>query len=262
MKTVKQSVSLEYITPNAAELIEHAGRTCYKSENKITPTSAHEFVEMVKHRGHHSVIEHPYASFRVITNRGVSHEFVRHRLFSYSQESTRYCNYSKKKFGKEITVIEPPGLDEFTYAIWKQSVEKAEQSYFELLDGWGDKYPGVPPQIARSVLPICLKTEFVATANFREWRHFIRLRTAPAAHPEMREVATWIRDTLIEHCPVVFSDLLDLRTTDQKVDEFKKELLALRTQEHNAVPDETIGDGSVATIDTVLKIMEEIFRRK
>jgi len=133
---------------------------------------------------------------------GNSHEFVRHRLASYSQESSRYCNYSKAKFGGEITVIEPPGLAEmgtgFNRDQWRLSVETAERCYLNMIEH------GCKPEIARSVLPTCLKTEFVVTANFREWLHFIKLRTSPKAHPQMREVAGLIRDLLVIECPEVF----------------------------------------------------------
>lgn len=202
MRIIPQSVELEYITPDAAELIERAGRTCYKSEDKITGSSAKKFMKMILGRGHHSVIEHPFAAFRVVCDRGVSHEFVRHRLMSFSQESTRYCNYGKGKFGSEITVIEPPGLIPEQLFIWKYAMEACEQNYMDLLK------KGCPPQIARSVLPNSLKTELVATANFREWRHFLKLRTAPAAHPQMIEVASKIGDILMEHCPAAFEDVL------------------------------------------------------
>lgn len=206
MRVEQLSVSLEFITPNALQLIERAGRTCYKSADKITDDSAETFVKMVLARGHESVVEHPYASFRVVSDRGVSHEFVRHRLMSYSQESTRYCNYGRGKFRNEIAVIEPPRLSEYDKAVWKSAMEDAERSYMALIKN------NVAPQIARSVLPICLKTEFVATANFREWRHFLKLRTSPAAHPMMREVAHMISAILLDHARVCFEDVVSPST--------------------------------------------------
>lgn len=134
MRIVPQSVELEFITPNAAQLIERAGRTCYKSEGKITADSADKFVKMVMERGHESVIEHAYASFRVICDRGVSHEFVRHRIFSYSQESTRYCNYSKAKHDNQITTIQVPLVNpEMSSEAWREANEMSERAYFELL---------------------------------------------------------------------------------------------------------------------------------
>ena len=201
MKIVPQSAELLFITPNAAQFIEKAGRVCYKSEDKITPTSASAFIKMLIHeKGHESVIEHAHATFRVVCDRGVSHEIVRHRIASYSQESTRYCNYAREKFGAEITVIEPPGLPPALREEWFCSMRAIEQLYVEMIE------QKVSPQIARSVLPTCLKTEIVITYNFREWRHFLRLRTSKAAHPQMREVADTIRRILVEQCPEVFGD--------------------------------------------------------
>lgn len=198
MRIVEPSVELLWITPEPYKEIEAAGRTCYKSEDKITEDSAIKFCEMIKQRGHASVVEHACASFRIICDRGVSHEIVRHRLASYSQESTRYCNYSKDKFGNEISVIEPPGLEGYARLIWKRSMEELEKGYNEMIK------EGVAPQIARSILPNSLKTELVMTANFREWMHFISLRTSPAAHPQIRPLAEKIQETLAGYCPTIF----------------------------------------------------------
>ena len=200
MKIVKPEVSLEWITDMPLKTIERAGRTCYKSEDKITDDSAEKFYTMIYQRGHESVVEHACASVRIICDRGVSHEIVRHRLASYSQESTRYCNYSKEKFGNEITVIEPPGLSVDEAEEWEHAVHAIERSYMWLIS------KGTSPQIARSILPNCLKTELVMTANFREWMHFLKLRTSPAAHPQMREVAVMIKAILAEHCPQIFGE--------------------------------------------------------
>ena len=200
MRIVPQSVSLEWITPMPLQAIERAGRTCYKSEDKITQDSAKTFYKMIHQRGHESVAEHAVASVRIICDRGVSHEIVRHRIASYSQESTRYCNYSKEKFGREITVIQPPGMSKLDIDDWHAATETVEEYYIQMLDR------GCSPQIARSVLPTCLKTEMVMTANFREWKHFIKLRTDPAAHPQMREVAFMIKEVLSKECPEVFGD--------------------------------------------------------
>ena len=136
-------------------------------------------------------------------DRGVSHEIVRHRMASYCQESTRYCNYSKDAFGSEITVIRPAFLVEDTpgWIYWKTSCRMAEKAYFDLLD-WG-----CTPQEARAVLPTCLKTEVMMTANLREWRHFFKLRTAPAAHPQMREVAIPLLHQMRSQVPVIFDDI-------------------------------------------------------
>lgn len=199
--------------------LEIAGRTCYKSEDRITDDSALSFVKMLLGRGHEAMIEHHSVSVRIICDRGVSHEIVRHRLASYAQESTRYCNYSKDKFGSELTFILPcwfkndvtgqypiqPGklMPAMTEAevCWFQSMVRAERDYLKLLDlGW-------TPQQARSVLPNSLKTEIVVTMNLREWRHFLRLRTAPEAHPQMREIAVPILEHFRAEIPVLFDDI-------------------------------------------------------
>lgn len=199
--------SFEILTPVDGQAIlkhiEQCGRVCYKSEGKTTDTSAAAFVRGIIKRGHEAVLEHASITVRFVCDRGVSHEIVRHRLASYCQESTRYCNYIKEDFGKEITVIKPLYLDEGTraFASWRNVCETAERSYFTLLE-WG-----CTPQEARAVLPNSLKTEVVMTADLREWRHFLKLRTAPAAHPQMREVAVPLLRWMQEHVPVMFDDI-------------------------------------------------------
>lgn len=200
MKVIDPSVSLEWITPLALKMVERAGRTCYKSECSITDDSASKFIVMIKQRGHESVVEHAVASFRIICDRGVSHEIVRHRIASFSQESTRYCNYSKDKFGKEVTFIKPVNISGSNLDFWEECMRSAESNYFSMLDR------GYTPQMARSVLPNSLKTELVMTANFREWMHFLELRTSSAAHPQMQQIALMIKDVLVKECPEVFSD--------------------------------------------------------
>lgn len=205
MKIIEPKVEL-INAPDYATLlstVEQAGRTCYKSEDKITDGSAEKFVRNILKRGHEAVIEHASLTVRFTCDRGVSHEIVRHRLAAYCQESTRYCNYSKDGFGGEITVINPMSFDcsDSPYRIWKRSCENAETAYFDLLN------EGCTPQEARSVLPNSLKTEVVMTADMREWRHFIRLRCAPAAHPDMRVVAGLLYDLLKSTYPVFFEDI-------------------------------------------------------
>jgi thymidylate synthase (FAD) len=179
--------------------IEKAGRTCYKSEDLITDESAKKFVRMIIRRGHHSVLEHESVSVRIICDRGVTHEIVRHRLASYSQESTRYCNYGQEKHGGGIKVIAPPGLGN-SLGIWREAVAVAERAYLELLENH-------PPEIARSVLPNSLKTEIVMTCNLREWRHFFSLRTASAAHPQMRQIARPMLEAFRILIPIIFDDV-------------------------------------------------------
>lgn len=184
--------------------IEEYGRTCYKSEDNISDESADNFVRRILRKGHESVIEHEKLTARIICDRGVSHELVRHRLASYSQESTRYCNYGKGKFGKELTFIRPcfwPD-DSLQYHLWLSAMSTAEGVYMYLLEN------GAKPEEARSVLPNSLKTEVVMTANLREWRHFFRLRCAPAAHPQMREIANQLLAQAYAALPVIFEDVV------------------------------------------------------
>jgi len=212
------------------QLIELAGRTCYKSENKITEDSAKEFTEMVIKRGHHSVIEHSSLTVKFICDRGVTHELVRHRLCAFSQESTRYCNY---KGG--VTFVIPPwvevtpceirtitgigeyrpekirdfwgglsgtvNLSDLGTELWLYAMADTEVKYISLLvDGWS-------PQQARSVLPNSLKTEIVVTANIREWRHIFTLRCSKAAHPQIREIMIPLHKELKALIPIVFDGI-------------------------------------------------------
>ena len=183
--------------------IEKIGRVCYKSENNISDESAKKFIGNIIASGHESVIEHASITVKFICDRGVSHEIVRHRIASYSQESTRYCNYSKDKFGNELTLIKPCFWDEGSkeYQLWLDSMAILEKNYMELLAC------GAKPQEARSILPNSLKTEIVVTMNLREWRHFFKLRTSERAHPQMREVALMVLKEFKSRIPVIFDDI-------------------------------------------------------
>lgn len=192
--------------PNGHEVLRHlelCGRVCYKSEDAISDESAERLIRMMLERGHESPIEHFGVSVRIICDRGVSHEWVRHRIASFSQESTRYCNYQKSKFGSELTFIRPYFAEEGSklFDIWKSSMQQAETAYFEMLNC------GAKPEDARSVLPNSLKTEFICTMNLREWRHFFRLRCAPAAHPAMRETSIPLLHEFQKMIPVLFDGL-------------------------------------------------------
>lgn len=205
MKIVKPYIVLESKIDGKDILrqIEMIGRTCYKSEDKINDSSAIDFVQRILKMGHESVIEHISISVRVICDRGVSHEIVRHRIASYSQESTRYCNYSDSKFGNELTFIKPCFWKENSeeYNLWAKTMSQIEERYFKLLS------LGASPQEARSVLPNSLKTEIVITMNLREWRHFFKLRTSQTAHPQMREVALLIFNLFKNEVPIIFDDI-------------------------------------------------------
>ena len=187
--------------------IEYIARTCYKSESMITDLSAVKMVESLINRGHEAMLEHQSISVKFIVDRGVSHELVRHRMASYAQESTRYCNYSKDKFGNELTFISPCFWSKSSreYEEWYAAMNSAEDIYFELID-WG-----VTPEQARTVLPNSIKTEIVMTANLREWRHFFKLRaigTTGKPHPQMLEVTVPLLAEFKALIPVVFDDLI------------------------------------------------------
>ncbi len=198
MNIVEQGVDLLTSTPNPEQHIERCGRIAYKSEDRISRGTAAAFIRKIIELGHESVLEHASATLVVVCDRGISHEIVRHRIGSYTQESTRFCNYSRSRFGSEITVIEPPDLPSELRNNWYNSCVNAEIAYQFLVQ------QGVGPQISRSVLPTCLKTEIAITYNFREWRHFLRLRLASAAHPQMRAIAKMIHSRLITLAPACF----------------------------------------------------------
>ena len=196
-----KNISAEDILKN----IEKFGRVCYKSESRITENSANSFVQRIIKRGHESVIEHEKITVKIICDRGVSHEIVRQRIASYSQESTRYCNYTDDKFGKELTFIRPCFWEQNSkkYNIWYKQIESVEKNYFSLID------LGSTPEQARSILPNSLKTEIVITMNLREWRHFFKLRTSLKAHPQMREISLPLLNEMSNYLPMIFSDLLN-----------------------------------------------------
>lgn len=250
MRIIKPSYEIEAILPSEEYLLhflERQGRTCYKSEDKMTEDSAEKFIRSIlktdarermrqvivdtlydtlqsgstyqpeevadsmmeqvlsimDDAAHESVIEHASMSVRFICDRGVTHELVRHRLAAFSQESTRYCNYSKGKFGNELTVIHPCFLTEGThqYKLWLDAMCTAETLYLDMLKN------GAKPQEARDVLPNSLKTEIVCTANVREWRHIFRLRTSKKAHPQMRELMCPLLAEARRRVPVIFDDV-------------------------------------------------------
>ena len=205
MKIIEPSVELAQ-NLDAAEIMKHierAGRVCYKSESNISDTSAEKFIANIIKSGHESVIEHVSITFKIICDRGISHEIVRHRISSFSQESSRYCDYSGGKFGGELTFIKPCfwNEDDENYLLWRETMATLEKNYLEM------RKKGARPEQARSILPNSLKTEIFMTANLREWRHFLKLRTAKRAHPQMREIAIQIYKILNENLPVIFSDI-------------------------------------------------------
>ncbi len=201
MRVVKQSAKLIWCTDQPERTIERIARVCYKSEDKITKDSSGPFIRLLLQSGHFAMIEHASASFHLVTDRGISHELVRHRLASYAQESTRYCNYGGRKFRHSCTFVLPSNIDDGHKRIIMSACRDAEHHYFYLVQN------GTSPQIARAVLPNCLKTEIVMTANFREWLHFLKLRTNKKAHPQMVELANLIKKELVKLSPTIFTDL-------------------------------------------------------
>ena len=222
MKIIEPSIILEDEI-NGQEIlnkIERIGRVCYKSENNIKEGSAERFISNLINRHHESVLEHVSISVRVICDRGVSHEIVRHRLASYSQESSRYCNYSNDKFGNELTFIKPcwfkSNVEDFNEYVnndnYTVSLSADELDWIALMIAIEDLYSlfiddNWTPEQARSILPNSIKTEIVMTMNLREWRHCFKMRCDKAAHPQMSQIANMILDTFKEKIPVIFNDI-------------------------------------------------------
>lgn len=217
MRLIKPYVELVYFQPEAATAIEKIGRVCYQSSDRsdFSELSSCDFVKRLISKGHLSVLEHASATVRFVVDRGVSHEIVRHRIASYSQESTRYCKYNS-----HVVFVIPSWASEIKAGIyayysvnyadtlpadqrtWFIAMLNAEADYSKLISH------NISPQNARSVLPNSLKTELIMTANMREWRHFFQLRTAPAAHPDMRIVAGQALRAMHYRAPEIFGDLL------------------------------------------------------
>lgn len=203
MKIIEQSYRILW---NPGDVIEKAARTCYRSKDKITEdgSSDQKIKEMLTTLGHTAMLEHSVLSVEFTTDRAIANELERHRLCSFAQESTRYCNYSKDKFGNELTFVQPEWiLDLFTYeaSIWADACVMAEHTYLILLK------IGLKPEDARCVLPLSLATKLVMTTNYAEWRHILKLRTAKGAHPQMRALMIPLLKELQETIPVIFDDI-------------------------------------------------------
>ena len=203
----------EILTPidglTELKAIELAARVCYKSEAAITEDgeSAKKLIRRLIESGHEAMLEHSFLSVKFTVDRGVTHELIRHRLCSFAQESTRYCNYSGEKFRHDVRFVIPYFFEERSredkpeqLALWAEACLSAEKAYFDLLD------KGATPQEARTVLPNSTAADIVVTANFREWRHILKLRTAKDAHPQMREVMCPLSEELQRRIPVIFDD--------------------------------------------------------
>lgn len=195
--------------------IERVARVCYKSEDKITPDgkSAIKLVRFLVNQGHEAMLEHSQLSVLFTCDRGVANELVRHRIASFAQESTRYCNYAGEKFGGELSFIKPFYIEENApgFAAWRDSCLEAEEAYTFMVND--RKYR---PEQARAVLPLCLKTEIVVTANYREWRNIFKLRTPVAAHPQMRQLMCPLLLEMQKKIPVVFDDIYTFYPMDDQ----------------------------------------------
>lgn len=216
-------VSLQSEPQFIMKTIEEAGRTCYKSEDRINENSYVAFIERLVRRGHEAMLEHGYATAHFRIDRGVSHELVRHRLASYAQESTRYCNYKDK----DIEFVRPSYLNESSYELWTNAMLTAEEAYNQMIKN------GCTPQQARAVLPNSLATTIVVTANLREWRTIFKLRCAKDAHPDMRYIMLRLLSDMYKLFPPVFEDIYQLHK--EEVDELDRELVFIlpSTQEEN-----------------------------
>lgn len=215
MKVIDPSVivSLQSAPHFIMQTIEDAGRTCYKSEDKINETSHVAFIERLVRRGHEAMLEHGYATAHFRIDRGVSHELVRHRLASFAQESTRYCNYKNK----DIEFVRPASMDAYPYELWVNAMLNAEESYQHMMQN------GCTPQQARAVLPNSLATDIVVTANLREWRTILKLRCAKDAHPDMRYIMLRLLSDMHKLFPPVFEDIYQLYK--EEVDELARDLV-------------------------------------
>ena len=216
-------VSLQSEPQFIMKMIEEAGRTCYKSEDRINENSYVAFIERLVRRGHEAMLEHGYATAHFRIDRGVSHELVRHRLASYAQESTRYCNYKDK----DIEFVRPSYLNESSYELWTNAMLTVEEAYNQMIKN------GCTPQQARAVLPNSLATTIVVTANLREWRTIFKLRCAKDAHPDMRYIMLRLLSDMYKLFPPVFEDIYQLYK--EEVDELDRELVFIlpSTQEEN-----------------------------
>lgn len=212
MNVVAASSEILFAPDDLERRIEVIGRKCYKSEARITADSAVAFVRMLNDRHHYPMFDHGHISALFVTNRGVSHELVRHRIAAYAQESTRYCNYGR---ADELTFISPTAMaKDWTiedWEDWSTSCLQAETAYLRMVRR------GRRPEEARDVLPNALKTEIVATFDVTAWRHVFALRCAKTAHPQMREVMTPLRDSFVSRWPAFFEDLLLPSAEDQIV---------------------------------------------
>lgn len=202
VRFISQSHEILELNRDPIGAIARAARTCYQSEANASAENDMRLVRSLIQRGHEAMIEHSWLSVRFVTDRAIANEIVRHRLFSFAQESTRYCNYDNRGF----EFIMPPIPDNTWAGNIRLSIEDACRNAAEEYEAMV-RSASVRPEIARAVLPLCTATRLVVSGNLREWRHFFRLRTAKDAHPQIRELATPLLEELKALIPIIFDDI-------------------------------------------------------
>ena len=182
--------------------IERACRTCYRSEDKISEESYKNLLTNCLNRGHESVLEHEKITVRIYSDIGTYKDLTRHRFASFSVESTRYCSYNKDKYGNEIAVVNPVYMeDKEVFETWKKAKEDMEKAYMKM------KELGASTDMCREVLPHSTAAEYTMTANIREWKHILELRTTNHVHPAIRQVLIPLLLLFKEQMPEIFGDI-------------------------------------------------------
>ncbi len=182
--------------------IERACRTCYRSEGKITEDSYKNLIKNCITSGHESVLEHEKVTVRIYNDVGSYKDLTRHRFASFSIESTRYCSYDKDKYGNEIAVMNPVYIeDKEIYAAWKKAMEEMEKGYMEM------RKLGATVDMCRELLPHSAAGEYTMTANIREWKHILKLRTSSHVHPAIRQVMIPLLKYFKEQMPEIFDTI-------------------------------------------------------
>lgn len=201
------SPNIEVITPLDGDYIlkhlERCARNCYKSEDKITADSAQKMIKKLIDLGHEAMIEHFSVTVKLTTDVGAYKDLTRHRHASFAIESTRFCNYSKGKYGNELTFMKPSNMEEGSdiYNIWYQAMADIEKHYLSMAA------KGAAVDQLRMLLPHSTKADVFMTANLREWRHIFKLRCVPATHPSVREIMTMLLNEFRSQLPVLFDDI-------------------------------------------------------
>ena len=203
MKIIEPSVKI--LTPIDGNMIlkhlEECGRTCYQSHDSAGEGSAEKLIRQIIKSGHESVLEHFLITVKLKTDVGAYKDITRHRLASFSIESTRWCNYSKGKFGTELKFMKPCNIEGELYEDWLKAMEYIEKMYMQMAE------KGAAPDQLRMILPHSTAAEVCMSANLREWRHIFRLRTAKAAHPSVQQIMKMVLAEFKAKIPVIFDDI-------------------------------------------------------